>query len=71
VHVKRWSRSSPGPSSVHTWIKVFAKYLDNRNPLIKHVIEKHGEETKTRKLKTRIPQPRDFIYLQVLTSRTC
>jgi hypothetical protein len=57
-----------GQSSVHTWIKFCAKYLNNRSPIIEHVTEKQGEK---QKLKTQIPQPRDFIYFEVLTSRTC
>jgi hypothetical protein len=39
---------------------------------MKHVFENHDEETKIKKkLKTRIPQPRDFFFFKVLTSRTC
>jgi hypothetical protein len=64
-----YSRSvKAGPSSVHTWIKVFAKYLNNRNRLIKHVIEKHGEKTKIKEIKNSHPPTARF-YLFPSTNK--
>ena len=36
----------PGPSSIHTWIKFYKKYLNNRNPLLKTCHWKHLKKIK-------------------------
>jgi hypothetical protein len=63
THSKCYKKST-GPSSVHMWIKFCAKYLNNRNPIIKHVTEKHGKKTKIKKINNSHPPTAQFYLFQ-------